>query len=238
MNNKFLKELKDNYKIVFKDVNLLEEAFTHSSYANEHLHLNLKSNERLEFLGDAVLQFLISKYIFTKYSDLPEGKLSPLRSFIVREDSLAQFAKKCHFDQYILLGKGEKIGGGCKRPSLLCDLFEAFIGALEQDQGLDKVKKFIDKVMIPKINSGCFLQEKDFKTVLQEKLQKNGDVLMEYRLTKEAGPAHERIFYISVYLKGKEIGEGIGKSKKQAEQRAAETALLKMKEKVKEHGSS
>ncbi|MDR1013015.1 MAG: ribonuclease III [Lactobacillales bacterium] len=233
MHNELLKELKNNYGIVFKNMNLLEEAFTHSSYANEHSHLNFKNNERLEFLGDAVLQFLISRYIFTKYPDFSEGRLSPLRSLIVREDSLAQFAKQCHFDRYILLGKGEEISGGRKRLSLLCDLFEAFIGALEQDQGLVQVKNFIDKIMIPKIDSGYFWQEKDFKTVLQEMVQKDGDILMDYRLIKEEGPAHDRVFYMSVYLKGKKIGEGIGKSKKQAEQRAAEAALLKMKEKVK-----
>jgi ribonuclease-3 len=233
MRTKLLEELKDNYGIIFRNMSLLEEAFTHSSYANEHLNLKLKNNERLEFLGDAVLQFLISRYIFMKYPHLPEGKLSPLRSLIVCEASLAQFARECHFDQHILLGKGEEISGGRKRPSLLCDLFEAFIGALEQDQGLEQVKKFIDKVMIPKIDSGHFEQKKDFKTALQEKLQKSGDISIEYRLFKEEGSAHDRVFYTSVYLNDKKISEGIGKSKKQAEQRAAKAALFKMKGSVK-----
>ncbi|MDR0691039.1 MAG: ribonuclease III [Streptococcaceae bacterium] len=231
MYTELFEKLRSNYGIVFKNISLLEEAFTHSSYANEHLRP--RNNERLEFLGDAILQFLISRYIFMKYPEIPEGKLSSLRSLIVREDSLAQFARECHFDRYILLGKGEEISGGRKRPSLLCDLFEAFIGALEQDQGLEQVKKFIDKMMIPKINSRHFLKDKDFKTSLQEKLQKEGNVSIEYRLTKEEGLAHERTFYMSIYFKGKKIGDGVGKSKKQAEQKAAEVALLKMKGKVK-----
>ncbi|MDR3157059.1 MAG: ribonuclease III [Lactobacillales bacterium] len=229
MDHKLLKELQDNYGIVFKNLSLLEEAFTHSSFVNEHQHLNISDNERLEFLGDAVLQFLISKYIFVQYPNFLEGKLSPLRSFIVREDSLAAFAKECHFDQYLLLGKGEEASGGRSRSSLLCDLFEAFIGALEQDQGLEKVQNFINLVMIPKIESGFFLHERDFKTILQEELQKDGDVMIDYRLKKEEGPAHDRLFYIDIYVNDKKIGEGFGKSKKQAEQKAAEYALQYLK---------
>lgn len=225
MDHKLLKELKENYGIIFKDLSLLKEAFTHSSFVNEHQHLNLSNNERLEFLGDAVLQFLISKYIFVQYPNFSEGKLSPLRSFIVREDSLAVFAKECHFDWYLLLGKGEEASGGRNRSSLLCDLFEAFIGALEQDQGLGKVQDFINLVIVPKIKSGFFLQNRDFKTVLQEELQKKGDIMIEYRLKKEEGPVHDRLFYIDIYVNDKKIGEGFGRSKKQAEQRAAEYAL-------------
>jgi len=232
MNSKFLTELKENYGIVFNNSSLLREAFMHSSYANEHRDLHLSDNERLEFLGDAVLQFLISKYIFDKYSQMSEGELSPLRSFIVREESLASFAKACNFDAYIRLGKGEEASGGRQRLSLLCDLFEAFIGALVQDQGLAKVQDFVGQVMVPKIDSNFFLNEKDYKTILQEELQKKGDVRIEYRLAEEVGPAHDRLFFIEAYLDDKRIGEGSGKSKKQAEQKAAENALDLMEKNI------
>ena len=123
MDNQLTTELKERYGIVFHDVNLLEQAFTHSSYVNEHRYLKLSDNERLEFLGDAVLELIVSQYLYLKFPELPEGKLTKMRAAIVREDSLAKFAKECHFDNYILLGKGEEASGGRTRASLLCDLF-------------------------------------------------------------------------------------------------------------------
>jgi len=229
LNPEFIQLLKDKYNIVFNDISVLEEAFTHASYVNEHRNMHLAYNERLEFMGDAVLQYLISNYIFNKYPKMPEGKLSPLRSFIVREDSLADFARECHFDKYILLGKGEEASGGRSRSSLLCDLFEAFIGAVSQDLGLAKAWDFVEQVMIPKIDSGYFEKEKDFKTALQEELQKSGDVHISYHLVGESGPAHERVFETEVYLGDKVIGKGSGRSKKAAEQKAAEDALNALK---------
>ncbi|MBV7391331.1 ribonuclease III [Enterococcus alishanensis] len=220
-----IKELKENYQIVFHDINLLEQAFTHSSYVNEHRNLQISDNERLEFLGDAVLEIQVSDYLFRQYPNLPEGKLTRLRSAIVREDSLSKFAKECHFDKYVLLGKGEENSGGRNRASLLCDLFESFLGSLYLDQGYGAALKFIEAVIFPKVAAGDFTRELDHKTKLQEVLQKNGDVSIEYRLVAEVGPAHERIFSIEVYANGNLIGAGEGKSKKLAEQDAAAKAL-------------
>ena len=223
MNTQLMNELKEDYGIVFHDVDLLEQAFTHSSYVNEHRNLHLSDNERLEFLGDAVLELIVSRYLYRELPDLPEGKLTKLRAAIVREDSLSMFAKDCRFDQYIRLGKGEENSGGRKRPSLLCDLFEAFLGALYLDQGLESVDGFF-----PKVKAGAFSHEMDHKTRLQEVLQRSGDVSINYRLTKEEGPAHERIFWTEVYCDDVLIGEGQGKSKKLSEQAAAENALASL----------
>ena len=156
MNTQLMNELKEDYGIVFHDVDLLEQAFTHSSYVNEHRNLHLSDNERLEFLGDAVLELIVSRYLYRELPDLPEGKLTKLRAAIVREDSLSMFAKDCRFDQYIRLGKGEENSGGRKRPSLLCDLFEAFLGALYLDQGLDERRRFLDGCVFPKVKAGGF----------------------------------------------------------------------------------
>ena len=223
MDTQLINELKENYDIVFHDVNLLEQAFTHSSYVNEHRNMNISDNERLEFLGDAVLEIQVSDYLYHHYPNLPEGRLTRLRSAIVREESLSKFAKECHFDHYIMLGKGEENSGGRDRAALLCDLFEAFLGALYLDQGYDVALRFIQK-----IEAGVFTREMDHKTRLQEVLQKSGDVTIDYRLVNEEGPAHERIFTIDVYADDRLIGSGQGKSKKLAEQDAAEKALIKI----------
>ena len=228
MDNQLQTMLKEKFGIVFKNVSLLEQAFTHSSYVNEHRNLNLADNERLEFLGDAVLELLVSRYLYRQYPDLPEGKLTKMRASIVREESLAAFAKECDFDKAIKLGKGEENSGGRTRPSLLCDLFEAFLGALYLDQDLETVKAFIQKVIFPKVAAGAFSHEMDYKTRLQEVLQKGGDVQIDYRLVKEEGPAHERIFWTAVYCDDRLIGKGQGKSKKLAEQAAANNALEKL----------
>lgn len=225
MDNQLVKELQEKYGIVFQNIDLLEQAFTHSSYVNEHRNLNLSDNERLEFLGDAVLELQVSQYLYKQYPELPEGKLTKMRAAIVREDSLSRFAKDCSFDRYMLLGKGEENTGGRKRPSLLCDLFEAFLGALYLDQGFDTVWTFIEQVIFPQVEAGAFSHEMDHKTRLQEFLQRNGDIAIDYRLIKEEGPAHERIFWTEVYAGDRLIGTGQGKSKKLAEQNAAAQAL-------------
>jgi ribonuclease-3 len=228
MDNQLIIELKEKFTIVFHDVSLLEQAFTHSSYVNEHRNLQLSDNERLEFLGDAVLELLVSRFLYNKFPDVPEGKLTKLRAAIVREDSLAKFAKECHFDQYIRLGKGEENSGGRNRPSLLCDLFESFLGALYLDQGLKAVHNFLTRIIFPKVEAGAFSHEMDHKTKLQEVLQQSGDVLIDYCLVKEEGPAHERLFWTEVHCDGVLIGQGHGKSKKLAEQAAAADALLNL----------
>lgn len=218
-------KLKQDFKIIFDDVTLLDTAFTHTSYANEHRLLNISHNERLEFLGDAVLQLLISQYLFTKYPKKAEGKLSKLRSMIVREESLASFSRYCGFDKYIKLGNGEEKSGGRNRDTILGDLFEAFLGALFLDKGLDTVNLFLSQVMIPKIEQGSFEIVKDYKTSLQEILQAKGEVAIDYQVIKESGPDHAKQFEVSIMVNHKEFSRGSGKSKKTAEQNAAKNAI-------------
>lgn len=228
MNPELIQLLKNRYQITFHNQKWLEEAFTHSSYVNENRGKDLQYNERIEFLGDAVLELIVSNYLFRKYPNMPEGKLTKLRSSIVREDSLAMFAKECGFDQYIRLGKGEENSNARQRPSLLCDLFEAFIGALYMDQGLESVVSFLNIVMFPKVEQGIFSYTLDNKTYLQEQLQKNGAVNIEYRLVKEEGPAHDKEFFVEVYANGNLIGQGSGRNKKTAEQEAARQAIQRL----------
>ena len=221
------KVLSQQFGIVFQDEKLLETAFTHTSYANEHRLLNISHNERLEFLGDAVLQLLISEYLYKKYPKKPEGDLSKLRSTIVREESLAGFSRDCQFDQFIKLGRGEEKSGGRNRDTILGDLFEAFLGALLLDKGVEAVKNFLYQVMIPKVEVGDFEQVVDYKTKLQELLQVNGDVDIVYQVISESGPAHAKEFDVSVSVDGRVVGQGQGRSKKLAEQEAAKNAFEK-----------
>ncbi|AZP05217.1 ribonuclease III [Jeotgalibaca ciconiae] len=220
--------IKKHYQIVFDNEDLLLEAFTHSSYVNEHRQLNLKHNERIEFLGDAVLEVVVSEFLFHQYPEWNEGKLTRLRAQIVCEPSLAAFAKECSFDQYIRLGKGEERMNGRHRPALLCDLFEAFIGALFLDKGMEAAKKFIYQVVLPKIKEDAFSHAMDYKTLLQEELQKDGDIQIQYRTVLEEGPSHAKSFEIEVYANDKLLGTGKGTSKKSAEQNAAQMALKKI----------
>ncbi len=229
MENEFLLELKQNYGIVFRNLSLLEQAFTHSSYVNEHRYLRLADNERLEFLGDAVLELVVSEYLYRQFPDQPEGRLTKLRAAAVCEESLSKRAKECHFDLYIRLGKGEENSNGRERPALLCDLFESFLGALYLDQGIKPVVAFLKEVLISKIAAGAFSHEMDHKTQLQELLQRRGDIFIDYKLIKEEGPAHERDFWVEVYANEVCIGKGSGRSKKIAEQEAAGDALAHLR---------
>ncbi|EGF07347.1 ribonuclease III [Streptococcus sanguinis SK1057] len=223
----FKKALLEQFDLVFADETLLETAFTHTSYANEHRLLKISHNERLEFLGDAVLQLIISEYLYTKYPKRPEGDLSKLRSMIVREESLAGFARDCQFDQFIKLGRGEEKSGGRNRDTILGDLFEAFLGALLLDKGVEAVKSFLYQVMIPKVEAGDFERVTDYKTKLQELLQINGDVEITYQVVSETGPAHAKNFEVAVLINGRKSGQGQGRSKKLAEQEAAKNAFEK-----------
>ena len=221
------KALLEQFDLVFSDETLLETAFTHTSYANEHRLLKISHNERLEFLGDAVLQLIISEYLYTKYPKRPEGDLSKLRSMIVREESLAGFARDCQFDQFIKLGRGQEKSGGRNRDTILGDLFEAFLGALLLDKGVEAVKSFLYQVMIPKVEAGDFERVTDYKTKLQELLQINGDVEITYQVVSETGPAHAKNFEVAVLINGRKSGQGQGRSKKLAEQEAAKNAFEK-----------
>ena len=223
------KILHDNFQIDIKNYALFDEAFTHASYVNEHPKENLKYYERIEFLGDAVMQLCVSEYLFKRYPNLPEGKLSRLRAAMVCEDSFSKFAKECHFDEYIRLGKGEEKANARNRPSLLCDIFEAFIGALYLDQGKETVVSFISKVIFPKLDMGWFDHFLDHKTELQELLQQDGDCEIEYQVLAAKGPDNAKQYYVAVLANQKELGRGMGHTKKAAEQAAANQALKELR---------
>jgi ribonuclease-3 len=229
--NKF-REFQKRIGIIFDNEKMLKQAFTHSSYVNEHRRKPHEDNERLEFLGDAVLELTVSQFLFKKYPLMSEGELTKLRAAIVCEPSLVCFANELHFGKLILLGKGEELTGGRERPALLADVFEAFIGALFLDKGIDTVIEFLEKVVFPKINAGAFSHVMDFKSQLQELVQRGGTGAIEYRVLHEKGPAHNREFISRVSLNGEELGTGTGRSKKEAEQHAAQVALAKIKAKV------
>lgn len=218
-------KLLADFGIDFSDLSLLETAFTHTSYANEHRLLKISHNERLEFLGDAVLQLMISKYLYQKYPDRPEGEMSKLRSTFVREESLASFSRACGFDSFLRLGRGEEKSGGRNRDTILGDAFEAFLGALLLDKGEKTVEDFIHKVMIPRLEEGNFERVTDYKTALQEILQVNGEIAITYQVVAESGPAHDKTFEVEVSADQRVIGRGRGRSKKLAEQAAAKNAV-------------
>lgn len=209
----------------FNNMSLLIQAFTHSSYVNEHRKKDQEDNERLEFLGDAVLELTVSQYLFRAYPTMKEGELTKLRAAIVCEPSLEFFAKSLDFGKLIRLGRGEELTGGRNRPALLADAFEAFIGALFLDQGLEEVIRFLEKFVFPKIQEGAFSHMMDYKSQLQEQIQHDGLGSIEYEIIDEKGPAHNREFVALVKVGGTTLGKGSGKSKKEAEQRAAEIAL-------------
>jgi ribonuclease-3 len=223
-----IKKLPVRIGIHFHNHHLLKQAFTHSSYVNEHRSPNYQDNERLEFLGDAVLELIVSEYLYHTFPRHSEGELTKLRASIVCEPSLVSFAEDLHFGAYVFLGKGEEISGGRTRPALLADVFESFIGALYLDQGLDAVKEFLRKNIFPKISSEGKLQIMDYKTQLQEFTQHHNLGTLEYRIVDERGPAHEREFVSEVYMDQLLLGTGTGKSKKESEQRAAAQALIKL----------
>ncbi len=214
-----------NYR--FKDKKILTTGLTHSSYANEANNSTINSNERLEFLGDSILDFIISEYIYIKYPKLSEGELTKIRSQTVCELSLSTIAKKIKLGNYLLLGKGEELSGGRNRPSILADAFEAIVAALYMDGGISFVNKWVisqlQDTIIQATKGTAFI---DYKTLLQETIQKKNNISIEYKLVNETGPDHDRIFYVEIiYNNIKTIGKGKGKNKKEAEQNAAKEAL-------------
>ena len=213
--------LKEKFDISFKNEALLVEAMTHSSYANEHKEMKGIYNERIEFLGDAVLELTISDWLFRQFPHFQEGQLTKLRAQIVCEDSLSLLAKECSLNEYLLLGKGETLSGGREKPAVLCDVFEAFIGALYLDKGMEEVQRFLDQVIVPKIKNGRY----ELITDLQEYLQQNGTVHIRYELIKEEGPSHDKVFTVQVTVDGKKYKTASGKTKKAAEQMAAKLTM-------------
>lgn len=223
--------LQSELSIHFEKKELLYEAFTHSSYVNEHRRKLFTDNERLEFLGDAVLELSVSKYLFEKYPKMSEGELTKLRASIVCEPSLVIFANELNFGQFVLLGKGEELTGGRERPALLADVFEAFVGALYLDKGLNDAVCFLEKVVFPKVEVGAFSHVMDFKSQLQEMVQQANNGALHYEIIEEKGPAHNRTFVSRVLLSDQELGIGRGKSKKEAEQQAAQEAMRMLRKK-------
>lgn len=226
--DKRFEKFQEKINIKFTNESLLIQAFTHSSYVNEHRKKHQQDNERLEFLGDAVLELTISHFLFTHYPTMEEGELTKLRAAIVCEPALVSFAQELGFSEMLRLGKGEELTGGRQRPALLADAFEAFIGAVYLDQGLDQVVSFLEKYVFPKILKGAFSHVMDFKSQLQEHVQRYSLGAVEYIIIEEKGPAHNREFVAEVKINGNGYGTGVGRSKKEAEQQAAHIALTKL----------
>jgi ribonuclease-3 len=213
-------------KISFKNKQLLNTALTHRSYLNEHPKENLSSNERLEFLGDAILEFIVSRKLFSLFPHLDEGILTTLRSLIVKTDSLAEAGNRFQLGEFLLLSKGEEETGGRVNKSLLANTFEALTGAIFLDQGLEKTEEFIELSIGEKIKTIDSLENiKDYKSLFQEKAQEKKKITPTYRIINTSGPDHDKIFTVGAFLNKRKISQGKGKSKQEAEQRAAQKAL-------------
>ncbi len=219
-----MKNLENNLEYSFKDISLLKNALCHSSYANES-HCKSGSNERLEFLGDAVLSIIVADYLYNNFSHYPEGELTKLRASLVCEKSLCEFSRQLNIGEYLLLGKGEEANGGRERNSILADAFEAVLAAMYIDGGMDVAKKHVMRFILEELKHQEDEVFKDYKTTLQEIIQRNKEERLTYVLIAESGPDHNKLFTVEVHLNSNVIGTGIGKSKKQAEQSAAKDAL-------------
>lgn len=219
-----MKGLQEFFDLSFDNPQLLETALTHSSYANEH---QKESNERLEFVGDAVLDVIMAKYLYEEDKHYNEGDLTKRRAKYVCEAALVEYAKACDLGRYMLLGHGEEKSGGRNRAALLADAFEAFVGAIYLDKGLEEVYKVAERVVFPLIGDDDEKSFIDFKSHLQELVQSDKRQLV-YKVVDESGPSHNKTFTIRVYMDDILMGEGTGRSKKEAEQHAAEIALKKL----------
>lgn len=226
MNHLNLEEVERKMEYTFQDKGLLILALTHSSYANELKKGSNENNERLEFLGDAVLDMMVSEYMFRQFPNMPEGELTKLRAAVVCEGSLAELARKFGLGRCILLGKGEESTGGRNRDSILADAFEAVIGAVCIDGGIAAATSYISRFMVEQIAlTKHNFRSLDCKTHLQELIQKTSKVPLQYMIVSEEGPDHDKLFVAEVNHDGKILGRGNGKSKKEAEQNAANNAL-------------
>lgn len=222
-------ELCEHLEVKISNLGLLHQALIHTSFANESKTTGLIHNERLEFLGDAVLDLVISEQLFLQFPNLPEGELTKARAAIVCEATLASRAAALEIGQYLRLGKGELVSGGRKRTSILADSFEAIIGAIYLDGGFTAAASFVLRQLseqLALVESGDYI--KDYKTLLQEVVQRNSDSRIHYEITAEHGPDHDKTFEITVLVNAKKLGTGHGKSKKEAEQLAAKQALTKL----------
>lgn len=218
--------LEKEIKINFQNEQLLTTALTHRSYLNEHPKENLSSNERLEFLGDAILEFIVSRKLFNLFPNLDEGVLTTLRSLIVKTDSLAKAGSRFHLGDFLFLSRGEEETGGRENKSLLANTFEALTGAIFLDQGLAKTEEFIELSLGQKIKTiGSLENIKDYKSLFQEKAQEREKITPTYRIINTSGPDHDKIFTVGAFLNKRKVAQAKGKSKQEAEQRAAQKAL-------------
>ena len=220
-------QIMETIEYQFQNKDLLVQAFTHSSYANERKINRIQDYERLEFLGDAVLELITSEALLTRYPKKHEGELSKLRSSIVCEYCLAQCARELHYPDYVYLSKGERQTGGANRDYLLCDLFESVLGAIYLDGGLEPAKRYVERFLLSDIENKRLFY--DAKTHLQELVQKAELGEIQYVLLDEQGPDHQKHFFVEVDIEGTRYGAGDGQSRKQAEQKAAYEALLRLK---------
>lgn len=227
-------ELQERAGVQFDSLALLKQAFTHASYRNEHRKSAMEDNERLEFLGDAVLELVVSEHLYKTQPNLPEGELTRMRAAIVCEPSLVRFARALGFHQYVRLGKGEERSGGRERPALLADVFEAFIGAVYLEQGLETARTFVHAHVLAGLHPETV--QPDFKTTLQERVQQQAGRELRYEIIEERGPAHAREFVAQVRVGEQVMGVGNGRSKKEAEQNAAESALRVLSEQANRRG--
>lgn len=222
-----LKELEAAIGHTFRDISLLENALTHSSYANEHYHNSLRSNERLEFLGDSILGMIVADHLYGHFPDRPEGELTRMRADMVCEQSLAVVAGRIRLGEYLMLGHGEEQGGGRTRNSILADGVESVIAACYLDGGYEAALKFVNTFVLSDIPVVKY-HNADYKTALQEKVQQKKNQTLSYHLIGEEGPDHDKRFLVEVWLNGETVGQGAGTSKKRAEQDAARAALAKL----------
>ena len=215
--------LEEKLGYTFQNRALLENALTHSSCANESRG-KLSSNERLEFLGDSILGMVVADHLYRNHPDLPEGELTRTRAALVCEDSLVEVAKELGLGDYLRLGKGEEAGGGRQRPSIRADAVEAVLAAIYLDGGIGSARKIIQKYILSREVAGL-TKPRDYKTALQELVQRENGQVLRYRLTGEEGPDHNKRFFVAVDLNSNCVGSGTGRSKKEAEQMAAKAAI-------------
>lgn len=223
-----IKDLEAAIGYRFQNISLLQNALAHSSYANERWHDSLKSNERLEFLGDSILGMVVAEYLYRNFPNRPEGELTRMRADMVCETSLAAVADKIGLGEHLLLGHGEERFGGRNRASILADAVESVIAASFLDGGIEAAKAFIARFVLTEVPIKQ-LHNADYKTALQELVQQKKDQVLAYTLVGESGPDHDKQFRVEVSLNGTTIGAGIGRSKKRAEQDAAHNALNALK---------
>jgi ribonuclease-3 len=226
-----VKHLEKQIDIKFKNRDLLLTALTHRSYANEHNGEVVNDNERLEFLGDAVLDFLTGDLLYNQFPEMPEGRLTRLRAALVRTQALAELSQQCRLGEYMRMGKGEEASGGRKRVNNLCGVFEAVIGALYLDQGMAAVRAFVEPLFVPVLERVLAESlDQDARSLLQEWSQANHNETPVYRTVEESGPEHEREFMVEVVIGDQVVGCGVGRSKRSAAQAAARAALHLLKQ--------